>query len=163
MGDGRRALPAGIHHLLQIRLVSADAGVLGLLDRLIEEADLQVGVDVGGIQLARQAGAGVGLHLRSAHLADRLIVALEALGNRDGTAVPVLGADADRRGAQDAALREIAVDAAVGDADVRQEQIPRALLRIVRIEEAGVEAGLVGEALMRAPDKKAKLSELRGE
>ena len=34
---------------------------------------------------------------------------------------------------------------------------------VAKLKEAGVDAVLVGEALMRAPDKKAKLSELRGE
>ena len=34
---------------------------------------------------------------------------------------------------------------------------------VAKLKEAGVDAVLVGEALMRASDKKAKLSELRGE
>ena len=34
---------------------------------------------------------------------------------------------------------------------------------VAELKKAGVDAVLVGEALMRAPDKKAKLKELRGE
>ena len=34
---------------------------------------------------------------------------------------------------------------------------------IIRLEQAGADAVLVGEALMRAPDIAAKLKELRGE
>ena len=33
---------------------------------------------------------------------------------------------------------------------------------VSRLREAGADAVLVGEALMRAPDKKKKLAELRG-
>ena len=33
---------------------------------------------------------------------------------------------------------------------------------VAALREAGVDAVLIGEALMRAPDKRAKLAELRG-
>ncbi len=33
---------------------------------------------------------------------------------------------------------------------------------VAKLREAGADAVLIGEALMRAPDKKAKIAELRG-
>ena len=34
---------------------------------------------------------------------------------------------------------------------------------VARLRDIGADAVLIGEALMRAPDKKAKLTQLRGE
>ena len=56
-------------------------------------------------------------------------------------------------------MRELVPDSVlfVSESGVRSRE------DIVKLEQAGADAVLVGEALMRAPDIAAKLKELRGE